>query len=379
MDDFSLDIGVLGGGQLGRMLIPPALELGLGLHFLDKANACCQSATTNFTEGSILDYQSVYDFANDRVRILTVESENVNTQALIALQAKGMATHPSGEIIQIIQDKLEQKRYLQRHNFPTSDWRSIAHPQELSQHVDFLPAVQKTRRAGYDGRGVQILTKVEDFTQALEAPSFIEPKVDFVKEIAVIVARNERGQSTIYEPVEICQHPTENILEYLNSPADISPHACKQAKEIALELATKLNLVGILAVEMFLLADDSIIINEVAPRPHNSGHHTIHQCNISQFEMHLRAICNWPLPEINYYTPHSVMFNLLAPSNTNGSLRYVGFEKVLEMPDTHLYWYGKTHATPWRKMGHATILAKDSQEAQRRREYLQKILRLEAT
>lgn len=355
-------MGVLGGGQLGRMLSAPALRFGVDLAFMDAdPDAPCRSLTNRFTCGSLLDYDAVYKFGRE-CDLVTIEIEHVNVDALAALEAAGVAVRPAAQLIALVQDKLRQKEFYQSHGIPTAEFAPIDAPADLARYRDWLPAVLKLRRSGYDGRGVMKLESPADAARAFDAPALIERRVDFVREIAVIVSRNPSGEIASFPAVEMEFHPEANLVEFLFSPTRLSPGEEAEAQALARRVATALDLEGLLAVEMFQTADGQFLVNEIAPRPHNSGHHTIEACVTSQFEQFLRSILDLPPGETRLIQP-AVMVNLLGADGYAGPARYVNMEKVLAWPGVHLHLYGKRLTRPFRKMGHITVTAACLEEA----------------
>lgn len=356
--DSEYKIGVLGGGQLGRMMIQSAIDFNFNVHVLDPdANAPCKTIATSFTQGSLTDFDTVYNFGQDK-NVLTIEIENVNTKALKALQAEGKAVFPQPGLIELIQNKTLQKRFYQENNIPTADFIETNSSIEVAKHTHFLPFVNKLSTGGYDGKGVQVIRTEQEIGKAFDAPGFIEKLIPFEKEIAVIAARNSNGEVKCYPTVEMVFHPEHNLVEYLFSPAMISKEVEEKAQGIAKNLVEKLELVGLLAIEMFLTKDCQILVNEIAPRTHNSGHQTIEGNETSQFEQHLRAILNLPLGSTKIKTPAG-MINLLGEAGFEGPAIYEGMRTVLAQEGIHVHLYGKRTTKPFRKMGHATVTADD--------------------
>lgn len=351
--DFKL--GVLGAGQLGRMLIQEAINWNVHIYTLDAdPEAPCAKISHEFTCGSITDYETVLNFGKDK-NLITVEIENVNIEALEELEKSGIPVFPQPRVLRIIQDKGIQKQFYKDHGIPAADFRLIE-ANEIESHKDFLPFAQKLRTGGYDGKGVQIMQSTTDFQNAFDAPTVLEKFVDFEKELAVIVARNERGEVTAYPAVECEFNPQANLVEFLFSPADISSDIENRACEMAVDIIQKLDMVGILAIEFFLTKEGELLVNEIAPRPHNSGHHTI-ECNItSQFEQHLRSILNLPLGATDLIQP-GAMINILGEPNSSGLANYPGMEDLLAEPGVYIHIYGKEKVKGFRKMGHFTITA----------------------
>ncbi len=347
-------IGILGGGQLGRMLIQSGIDININFSVLDPdASAPCQTIS-NFTQGKLTDYKTVIDFGKN-CDLITIEIENVNVDALKELVRQGKKVFPQPEIIELIQDKRTQKEFYKKNNIPTADFLLVQDKEEVANHVSFLPAVNKLGKEGYDGRGVQILRTEQDLNKAFDKSGLLEKLIDFEKEIAVIVARNENGEIVSYPAVEMVFHPTANLVEYLFSPAAISPTIAIEADRIAKDIIQKLEMVGLLAIEMFVTKDGKVLVNEVAPRPHNSGHQTIEANVTSQYEQHLRAILNLPLGSTVAYQP-SAMVNLLGEEGYTGEAKYDGLQEVLQLSGTHVHLYGKKITKPFRKMGHVTIV-----------------------
>jgi 5-(carboxyamino)imidazole ribonucleotide synthase len=346
-------IGLLGGGQLGRMLLQEAIDLNIHLHCLDPdKNAPCAKIAHSFTVGSLTDYDTVINFGKDK-HLISVEIENVNVEALKELEKSGVKVFPQPHILELIQDKGLQKQFYQEHQIPTAPFKLIENKAELVEKATF-PIVHKLRKGGYDGRGVNVLKNQVDAENSFDSPSILEEKIDFVKELSVIVARNEKGETKAFPTVECEFNPEANLVEFLFAPAEISDELEKQARDIAISVIQKLEMVGLLAVELFLDSNGNLLVNEIAPRPHNSGHHTI-ECNVtSQFAQHLRAILNLPLgsPEI---IQAGAMINLLGEKGFEGKAVYQGLEEAISTPGVYPHIYGKEITKPFRKMGHVTI------------------------
>lgn len=343
---------------MGRMLIQSALDLNIDINILDPdPHAPCKNIATEFTTGQLKDFDAVYNFGKS-CDIITIEIEHVNTEALKKLQSEGKRVFPQPHVIELIQDKRIQKQFYKDHNIPTADFVLTADNEDVKKHSAFLPAVNKLGREGYDGRGVQVIRTEHDFNKAFDAPGLLEKLIDFKKEISVIVARNERGEILTFPPVELVFHPEANLVEYLFAPANITDAAHQDADSIAKHVIKELDMVGLLAVEMFVTQDDQILVNEVAPRPHNSGHQTIEANHTSQYEQHLRAIFNLPLGDTTEVLP-SAMVNLLGEDGYTGLAKYEGLEEVMKQKGVHIHLYGKKLTKPFRKMGHVTIVEKD--------------------
>ncbi|MDQ1086530.1 5-(carboxyamino)imidazole ribonucleotide synthase [Siphonobacter sp. SORGH_AS_1065] len=367
--------GLLGGGQLGRMLLQVAIDFDLSIKVLDPdAQASCAEIAPEFVVGSFQDFDTVYAFGKD-LEVITIEIEAVNLDALKKLQSEGVRVFPQPEIVEIIQDKRLQKQFYRDHNLPTSDFVLVENQADARRHADFLPAFNKLGKGGYDGRGVQRIATAADFDKAFDAPGLLEKAVDFEKELAVIVARNERGDVKTFPTVEMVFHPEANMVDYLFAPASIPAEVDARAQFIASRTAEAFGIVGLLAVEMFLTKDGEILINEVAPRPHNSGHHTLRANDVSQFEQHLRAVLNWPLGDTKAHS-YAAMINLLGAEGYEGEAKYEGMENLLETPGVHPFLYGKKITKPFRKMGHITVVDKELETLKKKVEALKNAVRI---
>lgn len=370
-----IKIGVLGGGQLGRMLIQAATDLNLELHMLDPdPQAPCHQLAASFTQGALTDYSTVLEWGK-QFDLITIEIENVNVEALRELQRLGKQVFPQPEVIALIQDKRTQKQFYQEKSIPTAPFILTEDRQEVGQHLHFLPAMHKLGREGYDGRGVQRLAGAADLPKAFDKPGLLEKLVDFDKEIAVIVARSASGEEKAFPAVEMVFHPEHNLVEYLFAPARIAPAIEQQAEAIALQVARELDMVGLLAVEMFVTREGQVLVNEVAPRPHNSGHQTIEANITSQYAQHLRAILGLPLGDTAAKLP-SAMVNLLGEAGHTGHARYAGMDEVLALSGVQVHLYGKKITKPYRKMGHITIVDTDAQRLQEKAEFVKNTLKV---
>lgn len=362
---------------MGRMLIQSGIDFNLDFSVLDPDHeAPCKALTHNFQVGSLTDFDTIYQFGKDK-DLITIEIENVNTDALLLLQKEGVKVYPQPEIIKIIQDKRLQKQFYKDHGIPTSDFVLVDNKIELAEHTGFLPAFQKLGKAGYDGRGVFRIDKAEDISSALDGPSLLEKLVDYDKELSVIVARNEKGEISTFPVVEMVFHPTANLVEYLFAPAQISESIEKRAREIAEEVISAFNMVGLLAVEMFLDKNGNILVNEVAPRPHNSGHQTIKANFTSQYEQHLRAILGLPLGATQLKKP-SAMINLLGEPGFEGHSKYEGLEEALAIEGVYLHLYGKKKTKPFRKMGHVTIMDESIEDLKSKANFIKSTIKVKA-
>lgn len=365
-------LGVLGGGQLGRMLIQEAVNLNLHIHVMDAdKNAPCASLAESFTCGSITDFDSVIEFGKDK-DLITVEIENVNIEALEILEQKGIAVYPQPQVLKIIKDKGSQKEFYKQHNIPTASFSLFQTKDDLIKAAIEYPVIQKLRTGGYDGRGVQILKNTDG---SFDAPHLIEELIDFDKEISIIVARNKAGQISTFPSVECEFNQEAHLVEFLFSPAEISEDVEKRGKEIAADVIEKLDMVGLLAVELFLTKNGDLLVNEIAPRPHNSGHHTIECCETSQFAQHLRAILNLPLGSTRLINP-GAMINLLGAKGHTGTAKYEGLNDLLDYSNVFPHLYGKESTKPFRKMGHITITGSTIKEVKETAEKIKGIVQV---
>jgi 5-(carboxyamino)imidazole ribonucleotide synthase len=360
--DSSFKVGILGGGQLGRMFIQEAINLNVQVCILDPdPEAPCKNLVSEFVCGSLTDYDAVIAFGQDK-DVITIEIEHVNVDALLQLEKSGKKVFPSPALLQMVQDKGLQKEFYTKNNIPTAPFHLIENKAAIHNYRNEFPFFQKLRKGGYDGRGVIALNDPEKIENAFDEPSVLEKKIPFVKELSVIVSRNEKGETSVFPVVEAEFNPHVNLVEFLFSPAQISASIERRAREIALMVADRANLTGILAVEMFLLEDETIYVNEIAPRPHNSGHHTIEANITSQYEQHLRAILNLPPGDTSTIKP-AVMVNLLGEEGYSGAAHYEGMDEALALPGVYVHLYGKKETRPYRKMGHVTILADNIADA----------------
>jgi 5-(carboxyamino)imidazole ribonucleotide synthase len=370
-----LRLGILGGGQLGRMLIQQAINYNVTVKILDPdREAPCRKLCDEFVVGSLSDYETVYNFGK-KVDLLTIEIEKVNVDALEQLEREGVMVYPQARVIRLIQDKGLQKQFFKENNIPTAEFQVIYSAQQLAQsHIPF-PYIQKLRRDGYDGKGVYKVVDESYLAGAFNEPSLIERWVDFEKEIAVIVARNEKGELATFPLVEMEFNPEANLVEFLISPSTLSFEVQQEAADIAKRIAESLKIVGLLAVEMFLDKSGKILVNELAPRPHNSGHQTIEGNVVSQFEQHLRAIFNQPLGNTESLS-NAIMINILGEPGYEGPAVYQGIEKVLKSPGVYVHLYGKALTKPFRKMGHVTIVDNDREKAIEKARFIQQTLKV---
>ncbi|MFP4105368.1 MAG: 5-(carboxyamino)imidazole ribonucleotide synthase [Phycisphaerae bacterium] len=365
--DFRL--GIMAGGQLGKMLAIDASRWDVKTYVLDSGSHCPASTVcTSLIEGDCANFDDVYRFGQ-QVDMVTFEIENVNVDALRKLKAEGKPVFPDPDVLALIQDKGKQKLFYRDHQIPSPDFTLVENAEQIRQRLQEgkieIPFVQKARTEGYDGRGVAAIRSREDLPKLLDCPSVIEQLVDIDRELAVIVARNGKGQMAAYPVVEMAFNPEANLVEMLLSPARIEEGLQQQATELALQVAEKSGIQGLLAVELFLDRSGKLWVNESAPRPHNSGHHTIESAVTSQYEQHLRAVLDLPLGNTELKCP-AVMINLLGEPGHEGPARYEGLAESLDIPGVKVHIYGKRDTRPFRKMGHITVVAPTLEEARRR-------------
>lgn len=370
MNYFSSDfkLGILGGGQLGKMMLYDTRKLDIQTYVLDPSNdAPCRIACEKFKQGSLMDFDTVYNFGK-QVDVLTFEIELVNVDALEKLEQEGIKVFPSSKTLRIIQNKGKQKQFYKDNHLPTSDFQLFESLENLKSEIInhqssiTLPFVWKSTEFGYDGNGVKVIRKIEDLEGLPEGECIAEQMVNFKNELAVIVARNPSGEIKTYPVVEMEFHPEANQVEYVICPARIDDKVAQKARDLALKVSEKFQHVGLLAVEMFQTQDDEILINEVAPRPHNSGHYSIEASYTSQFEQHLRAILNLPLGNTDSKVA-GVMVNLVGAEGFSGDVVYENIEQILQLDGVIPHIYGKKQTRPFRKMGHVTITNQDIQKA----------------
>lgn len=372
-------IGIVGGGQLGKMLAIAAGPMHLRISALDKTKDFPAGPFVHeFFEGDFKDYDDVYNFGKDK-DVVTIEIEHVNAEALLQLQKEGVKVHPKPDSLNIIKDKGLQKQFYLEKGFPTSDFKIYSGPEAIIAAVEAkeitLPFVQKMCRGGYDGKGVKVIKTQDDLKALLPGESLVEDLVNIEKELAVIVARNESGETKAFNAVEMTFNPEANLVEFLLCPARIAPEIEEKAENLAEELIREFDICGLLAIEYFLTPSGELLVNEVAPRPHNSGHHTIDSCYTSQFEQHLRGVLNLPLGSTKIKSP-AVMVNLLGSEGFTGPAIYEGLNNCLSLEGVNLHLYGKEITKPFRKMGHATILDDDLDNAIKKAKKVQNELRI---
>ena len=361
-------LGILGGGQLGKMMLYNTRKFDINTSVLDPNNeAPSRLACNHFVQGDLMDFETVFNFGK-KVDTLTIEIENVNVEALKALEKEGVKVYPDSNTLATIQNKAEQKRFYIKHQLPTAAFKAYNNKSTLekavSENVQSLPFVWKSTRFGYDGNGVKIIRKHSDLYQLPNGECIAEDLIPFKNELAVIVARNPKGEIKSYPVVEMEFHPEANQVEYVLCPARIPESVAKKATDVALKTAAAFQHVGLLAVEMFLTQNDNILINEVAPRPHNSGHQTIEASQTSQFEQHLRAILNLPLGSTKNKAC-GVMVNLVGAEGHQGAVVYENIEAIMALEGVTPHIYGKKMTRPFRKMGHVTIVNSSIEKARK--------------
>jgi 5-(carboxyamino)imidazole ribonucleotide synthase len=372
-------LGILGGGQLGKMLLYDTRKFDIYTCVLEASNdAPCKMASNEFHLGDLMDYDAVYKFGK-LVDVLTIEIENINVDALEDLEKVGIKVYPSSKTLRTIQNKATQKLFYIDHGLPTAPFSRFAYTSEIKEAINHgglgFPFVWKTAQFGYDGTGVKVVKTFADLEGLPNVECITETLVPFKNELAVIVARNVSGETKTFPVVEMEFHPEANQVEYVICPARISDNIAKKATDIALKTSEAFNHVGLLAVEMFQTHDDQILINEVAPRPHNSGHHTIESSYTSQFEQHIRAILDLPLGRTNSKVG-GVMVNLVGEEGFSGNVVYKNIETIMQMDGVTPHIYGKKQTRPFRKMGHVTIVNEDINEARRVAEQVKKTIKV---
>ncbi len=370
MEYFSSDftLGILGGGQLGKMMLYETRKFDIRTKVMDSSDeAPCKIACDEFVKGSLMDYDAVYNFGKN-VDVLTIEIENVNLDALEKLEDEGLKVFPPTKALRIIQNKAKQKLFYVDHGIPTADFHRFAYKSEIADSIHNggleLPFIWKAAQFGYDGQGVKVVRKLEDLDSLPAGECIAEEMVNFKNELAVIVARNVNGEVKTYPVVEMEFHPEANQVEYVICPARISDEVAQKAQKIALKVSEKIQQVGLLAVEMFQTQEDEILVNEVAPRPHNSGHYSIEASYTNQFEQHVRAILDLPLGSTKSKVA-GIMVNLVGAEGYTGKVVYENIEEIMAMDGVTPHIYGKKQTRPFRKMGHVTIVNENIAEARR--------------
>jgi 5-(carboxyamino)imidazole ribonucleotide synthase len=372
-------IGILGGGQLGKMLAIEAANWHLAIYILDQDHQFPAVPYAPFFQaGDFKNFDDVVQFGK-KVDILTIEIEQINVDALFYLEKEGVKVYPKPSTVQVIQDKGLQKMFYKERDIPTAEFQLFNDEKEIKEALKnkqiAFPFVQKSRKDGYDGKGVVVVSNENDLINLLDCPSIIEERINIKTEISIIVARSASGELLHYEPVEQHFNQAANLVSYLICPAELEKSTLSKMNEIASLIAIDLDLVGLLAIEFFLDTNHDIFVNEVAPRPHNSGHHTQNSCETSQFEQHLRAILDLPLGSTRQ---HSIgaMVNIIGEPGYAGKTNYIGIEECLKIDGVHLHLYGKLETRPFRKMGHINIADKDRKKVLENIEKIKSTLRV---
>ncbi len=372
-----MKVGILGGGQLGRMLLQAAANYVVETYILENDENCpAAHLCHHFTKGDIKDFDTVYAFGK-ALDALTIEIEAVNVEALEKLEAEGVKVYPKPSAIRTIKNKVVQKEFYAAHGIPTSQFLITQNRSELAAHLDFLPAVHKIGQGGYDGKGVSILDNADDLDKGFDAPSVLEKKVAIKKEIALIVGMNDKGEAVLFPPAEMVFDPVWNLLDYQLSPALLPEKTLWRAEAIATKLVKELNSPGLFAVELFIDQNDEVLVNETAPRVHNSGHHTIEANYSSQYDMLWRIILGYPMGNTDPILPSAIV-NILGASGCSGKAVYQGLDEVLSMENVFVHLYGKAETKPGRKMGHVTIISNDYQDLTHKANKIKHILQVTA-
>ncbi|MBL6647465.1 MAG: 5-(carboxyamino)imidazole ribonucleotide synthase [Flavobacteriaceae bacterium] len=370
-------LGILGGGQLGKMLLQVTSRLSIKTNILDPSDESpCKNMCSNFTVGNLMDFESVYNFGKE-CDLITFEIEHVNVDALEKLENEGIKVHPSSSTLRIIQDKSKQKEFFVENKIPTSKFTYYSSLEDLNYSELKYPCVWKKTKFGYDGYGVKILNSKEDLNDLPNTQFIIEDMVPFKKELATTIARNESGDIEIFPVVEMMFNETSNQVEFVICPAQISSEINERAKEIAIKVSESFKQVGLMAVEMFLTKDDEILVNEVAPRPHNSAHYSIEGCINSQFDQHINSILNLPLgcSKSNVY---AIMANLVGDNGYHGEVLYDGVEDAMKIDNVKVHIYGKKQTKPNRKMGHITVLDTNLKEGLNKAQTVKKLIQIKS-
>jgi len=353
-------IALLGGGQLGRMFIENALRYNVEVHVLDPDPECpCAHLATSFTQGKFNDRDTVLHFAKE-ADVVGIEIEHVSTEALEELERQGKTVIPSSATLRTIQDKGLQKEFYVKHGIPTSPFALIDDPSQIAKHAELLPAFLKTRTGGYDGKGVMPVANTTDIAHAFGGTCLLEKRVSIAKELAVIAVRGADGSTTVYDPVEMVFDPALNLVDVLLAPARCDASVIHRAKKLGTDVANAFGTPGIYAVEMFLTPDNELLVNETAPRAHNSGHFTIEACASSQYDQLLRTYMGWPAGDTRMHG-EAAMVNLIGEDGA-GAPKLIGTDEMLKEPGTFIHLYGKHETRTGRKMGHVTVVT-DSREA----------------
>ena len=373
-------VGIIGGGQLGKMLLTECNKMNIKTSVLDSSeNSPCKNLTDKFVCGDFNDFTSVYNFGKD-CDVITFEIEHINVDALERLENEGKRVFHKSKTLRIIQDKNLQKSFFRDNKIPTSDFKYYKSINELNESINNneieFPCIWKKTKFGYDGFGVKILNSINDLSGLPESEMIIEEMVSFEKELSVIVTRNVSGEVSCFNTVEMEFNKRSNQVEFVISPANVSNSINIRAKELAIKLSKSLDCVGVLAVEMFLV-NGEILVNEIAPRPHNSGHFSIEACSCSQYQQHIRAILDLDLGESNH-TGSAVMLNLVGGKNFYGKVFYENLDLVFKTNSANLHIYGKDETRPNRKMGHVTIICNKFEDAYEKAKFLKDNIKIKS-
>ena len=372
-----MKVGILGGGQLGRMLLQASANYVVETYVLENDKNCpAAHLSHHFTKGDITDFDTVYNFGK-KLDAITIEIESVNVDALEKLEAEGVKVYPKPSAIRIIKNKVTQKEFYKTHQIPTSEYVVTENRESLEKQIHFLPAVHKIGQGGYDGKGVQILENADDIPKAFDSLSVLEKKVNIKKEIAIIVAMNDAGDTVLYPPSEMIFDPVLNLLDYQISPAILPEKTVWKIEAFAVRVVKELKSPGLFAVELFIDTNDEVLVNETAPRVHNSGHHTIEANYSSQFDMLWRIMLGYPLGNTAPILP-SAMVNIVGAEGYSGKAKYEGLYEVMKMDNVFVHLYDKTETKPGRKMGHVTIINKDYQDLTYKAHKIKHILQVTA-
>jgi 5-(carboxyamino)imidazole ribonucleotide synthase len=359
--DIQMKLGILGGGQLGRMLLQAAANYDAVTYVLENdANCPAAHLCHHFTIGNIQDFDAVYNFGKG-LDAITIEIEAVNVDALEILEAEGVKVYPTPSAIRIIKNKILQKQFYKENEIPSASFVITENKSDLLNHISFLPAVHKMAEGGYDGKGVQVIGSEKEIELGFNVPSVLEQKIKIAKEIALIVGMNALGETIIYPPAEMIFDPVYNLLDYQLSPAKLEEKVLWKAQAIARKVVQGLKSPGLFAIELFIDGNEDVWVNETAPRVHNSGHHTIEANYSSQYDMLLRILLGYPLGNTDAILPSAIV-NIIGSEGYNGEVHYEGLEEVLKMDNVFVHIYGKKQTKPGRKMGHVTIISKDYQD-----------------
>lgn len=372
-----MKVGILGGGQLGRMLLQAAANYVVETYVLENDENCpAAHLCTHFIKGDIKDFDTVYNFGK-MVDAVTIEIEAVNVEALEKLEAEGIKIFPKPAALKIIRNKILQKEWYKDNSIPSPAFVVTNKATDINNQLQFLPAVHKLAEGGYDGKGVQIINDKSEAGKAFDAPSILEKMVNLQKEIAIIIAMNEKGETAIYPPVEMVFNPLLNLLDYQIAPARITKDILWKAEAIAIKVVKNFKSAGLFAIEMFVNKNNDVYVNETAPRVHNSGHHTIEASYCSQYDMLWRVILNYPLGNTANITCSTIV-NIIGTSGYNGEAKYEGLEEVLKIDGAFVHLYGKTITKPGRKMGHITILCTDIADINYKANRVKQLLQVKA-